>query len=57
MNKQGELDSLDKKIAYYYRNDFPIKVICDKVGEKYSTVHYRINKMRKYKILKKWWEE
>ena len=57
MNKQGELDNLDKKIAHYYRNDFPIKEISNKTGLKYNTVIYRIHKMKKRGILKKWWEE
>ena len=57
MNKQGELDSLDERIKYYYRNDFPIKEISNKTGLKYNTVIYRIHKMKKRGILKKWWEE
>ena len=57
MNKQGELDSLDKRIKYYYRNNFSIKEISNKTGLKYNTVIYRIHKMKKRGILKKWWEE
>lgn len=57
MNKQGELDSLDERIKYYYRNDFSIKEISNKTGLKYNTVIYRIHKMKKRGILKKWWEE
>ena len=57
MNKQGELDELDKQIAYYYRNNFPIKDVCGKTGRKYSTIIYRINKMKKHGLLKRWWEE
>lgn len=57
MNKQGVLDDLDKKIAYYYRNNFPNKVISSKTGVKYNTIIYRINKMKKYGLLKRWWEE
>ena len=57
MNKQGELDSLDEKIKYYYRNDFPIKDISIKTGLKDSAITYRIHKMKKRGILKRWWEE
>ena len=57
MNKQGELDELDKKIAYYYRNNFPIKYVCNKTEVKYSTIQYRIYKMKKHGLLKRWWEE
>lgn len=57
MNKYGELDEIDKRIVYYYRNDFPIKDMSNKIGLKYSTIQYRIHKLRKNKLLKKWWEE
>ena len=57
MNKQGKLDELDKKIVYYYRNNFPIKEMCSKTGMKYQAILYRINKLRKHGILKRWWEE
>ena len=57
MDKQGKLDEIDKKIIYYYRNNFPIKDISKYTELKYSTVQYRINKLKKHNLLKRWWEE
>lgn len=56
MNKQGKLDKLDEQIIYFYRNNFPTKEICKKTGEKISKIQYRISKMKKYGLLKRWWE-
>ena len=57
MDKQGKIDEIDKKIIYYYRNNFPIKDISKYTELKYSTVQYRINKLKKHNLLKRWWEE
>lgn len=51
------MDELEKKIKYYYRNDFPIREICKKTGKTVGVVNYRIKKMKEQGILKKWWEE
>lgn len=51
------MDELDKIIKYYYRNDFPIGTILEKTGLTINQVRYRIEKMKKQGILKRWWEE
>ena len=57
MNKQGKLDELDKKIIYYYRNNFSSKRICELTGKPYTTIKGRMNKLYKNKLLKRWWNE
>lgn len=51
------MDELDKKIKYYYRNNFPIKDISKKTGKTYCAIQYRIKKLKQQGILKRWWEE
>lgn len=57
MDKQIKIDDLDKKIIYYYRNNFPIKDIMNKTGESKNKIIYRIHKLKKQNVLKRWWEE
>ncbi len=51
------MDELDKKIIYYYRNNFPMKKICEITGENYNRIKARMNKLYKKKLLKRWWDE
>ena len=51
------MKDIDKKVIYYYRNDFPIKYIMEKTGLKLHQVRYRIDKYKKQGVLKRWWEE
>ena len=57
MNKQGVIDELDKKIIYYYRNNFPTKSMAEKTGFETKLIQNRITRLRKYGLLKRWWEE
>ena len=54
---KGELDELDKKIIYYYRNDFPTKKIAEITGESQSRINNKKNRLRKMGLLKRWWKE
>ena len=51
------INDLDKKIIYYYRNNFSEKEICKKTGLTIGQIQYRKEKLRKQGLLKKWWEE
>ena len=57
MNKQGKIDDLDKKIIYYYRNDFRTKTMAEKTGVEVRLIQNRIARLRRYGYLKRWWEE
>lgn len=51
------VDELDKKLMYYYRNDFPKKEMAVKTGVDLNIVHNRLVRLRKHGMLKRWWEE
>ena len=51
------MDELDEKIVYYYRNNFPVKDIMQKTGESKNKITYRLLKLKKQGVLKRWWEE
>ena len=51
------MEYLDKKIIYYYRNNFPVKKICELTGESYNRIRGRIDILRKKGLLKRWWQE
>ena len=51
------MKEIDKKIVYYYRNNFPRKDICEKLDIKIDFLERRITKLRKQGLLKRWWEE
>lgn len=57
MSKVIFLDELDKKLMYYYRNDFKTKRIAELTGLELKVIQNRINKLRKQGLLKRWWEE
>lgn len=52
-----KIDEIDKKIIYYYRNDFREKSMCVKLGISINSLRKRKTKLRKLGLLKKWWEE
>lgn len=51
------MDELDKKLIYCYRNDFTTKKMSEITGIKLNTVRYRLQKLKKKGLLRKWWEE
>ena len=51
------VDELDKKLMYYYRNDFPKKAMAEKTGLDLKIIHNRLVRLRKHGMLKRWWEE
>ena len=51
------VDELDKKLMYYYRNDFPVKSIVVKTGVEEKIIRSRLSKLRRCGMLKRWWEE
>ena len=57
MNKVIYVDELDKKLIYYYRNNFPKKSMAEKTGLDLKIVQNRLNRLRKHGLLKRWWEE
>ena len=52
-----KLDELDKKIIYYYRNDFPFKRICELTEKPESLIKSRMTKLYRHKLLVRWWKE
>ena len=57
MSKIIYVDELDKKLIYYYRNNFPKKEMAEKTGVELRIVNNRLLRLRKYGMLKRWWEE
>ena len=57
MTKVIYIDELDKKLTYYYRNNFKTKEIARLTGVELNIVTNRINRLRKHGLLKRWWEE
>ena len=51
------MDDFEKKVAYYYRNNFSRKQICEITGKSYNAVRWKINKLKKQGVLKRWWNE
>lgn len=51
------IDELDKKLIYYYRNDFKTKYVAELTGVELRIIKNRLARLRKYKMLKRWWEE
>ena len=48
---------LERKIIYYYRNNFPRKDICKKLDIPINTLENKITKLRRKGLLKRWWQE
>ena len=57
MSRPIVIDEIDKKIIYYYRNNFPGKAMCEKIGISPKTLYGRLAKLRKLGMLKRWWNE
>ena len=57
MNKIIYVDDLDKKLIYYYRNNFPKKSIAEKTGVELRIINNRLIRLKKHGLLKRWWEE
>ena len=57
MNRVIYVDDLDKKLIYYYRNNFPKKSMAEKTGLDLKIVQNRLSRLRKHGLLKRWWEE
>ena len=51
------MDDFEKKVIYYYRNNFPVKKICEITGRSYKSVQGKIDRLKKKGTLKRWWEE
>lgn len=52
-----KIDDIDKKIIYYYRNGFRVKTMAEKLGLELRVVKNRVNRLRPYGLLKRWWDE
>lgn len=52
-----ESKAINKKIIYYYRNNFPRKYISEQLNISVNSVESRITRLRKQGLLKRWWEE
>ena len=50
-------EEMDKKIEYFYRNNFTRQHMAEELGVSVSKVAYRLQVIRKRKELKRWWEE
>ena len=57
MNRVIYVDDLDKKLIYYYRNNFPKKSMAETTGLDLRIVNNRLSRLRKHGLLKRWWEE
>ena len=57
MYQKTRIDDLDKKIIYYYRNNFRTKSMAEKTGVEVRIIRNRIARLRRYGYLKRWWEE
>lgn len=57
MSRVIYVDELDKKLMYYYRNNFPKKEMAVKTGVELRIVNNRLLRLRKHGLLKRWWEE
>lgn len=57
MSKEIIIDEIDKKIVYYYRNDFRVKNIADLTGVELKIIKNRMARLRRLGMLKRWWDE
>lgn len=57
MTKDIAMDEIDRWVIYYYRNDFKKKTMAEKLGIEVRIVENKIKRLRKYGLLKRWWEE
>ncbi len=57
MSRVIYVDELDKKISYYYRNNFKTKDMAKLTGMELNIIKNRIKRLKKYGLLKRWWEE
>ena len=57
MNKVIYVDELDKKLMYYYRNNFHKNEMSEKTGVDLKIIQNRLIRLRKHGMLKRWWEE
>lgn len=57
MSKVIFVDELDRKLMYYYRNNFKNKTIAQLTGLELRIVKNRMIKLKKQGLLKRWWEE
>ena len=55
--KGGNMDDFEKQVIYYYRNNYPVKKICEITGRSYNAVRGKIERLQKKGTLKRWWEE
>lgn len=51
------IDEIDKKLIYYYRNNFPKKSMAEKTGLELRLLENRLVRLRKNGYLVRWWEE
>ena len=51
------IDETDKKLIYYYRNDFSTKQMAEKLGLELNTVRNKLARLRHHGHLKRWWNE
>ena len=57
MSKIIYVDELDKKLMYYYRNNFHKNEMAEKTGVDLKIINNRLVRLRKNGMLKRWWEE
>ena len=57
MSKVIFVDELDRKLMYYYRNNFKNKTIAQLTGLELRIIKNRMIKLKKQGLLKRWWEE
>ena len=57
MKREIAIDEIDRKILYYYRNNFPTKTMAEKLDLELRIVKNKLVRLRKHGYLKRWWEE
>lgn len=57
MKREIAMDEIDRKILYYYRNNFPTKAMAEKLDLELRIVKNKLVRLRKHGYLKRWWEE
>lgn len=57
MTKQIAMDEIDRKLIYYYRNNYKTKSMAQKLGIEVRVVRNKLIRLKRYGCLKRWWEE
>ena len=57
MTKQIAMDEIDRKLIYYYRNNYKTKSMAQKLDIEVRLVRNKLIRLKRYGYLKRWWEE